>query len=325
MKIDLKSLGFICCFALGSISGPACAHEFAGSWITDSEMSTQVLRRVTSRQLHRDELGKPDESLRNRHILFRRAFDLDDVRNARVFITADDYYKLYVNGTFAGQGPAVGTPDHTYFNEIDVSALLRKGRNVIAVHTYYQGLVNRVWVSGDNRHGLLLDFVADGQTVVKSDGTFRVARHGGYSACGISGYDTQFMECYDAGAAEVGFECVDFDDTGWPFAVLHPHGGDYSVFPQPTPMLVFEDIRPTNVMTAPDGTIRVDFGGIYVGSVRLVAKGRKGDEVVLACGQELSADGSVRHAMRCNCDYFERFALSGASRNPLGTHPPECL
>lgn len=317
MKIDLKSLGFICCFALGSISGPACAHEFAGSWITDSEMSTQVLRRVTSRQLHRDELGKPDESLRNRHILFRRAFDLDDVRNARVFITADDYYKLYVNGTFAGQGPAAGTPDHTYFNEIDVSALLRKGRNVIAVHTYYQGLVNRVWVSGDNRHGLLLDLVADGQTVVKSDGTFRVARHGGYSACGISGYDTQFMECYDAGAAEVGFECVDFDDTGWPFAVLHPHGGDYSVFPQPTPMLVFEDIRPTDVTTAANGTIRADFGGIYVGSVRLAAKGRKGDEIVLACGQELNADGSVRHAMRCNCDYVERFVLSGASRDEL--------
>lgn len=313
----MKSIGLICCLILGFVSGSACAHDFAGKWITDSEMASQVPRRVTSRQLRRDELGKPDESLRNRHILFRRAFDLGEVRDAKVFITADDYYKLYVNGAFVGQGPAAGTPDHTYFNEIDVSSLLRKGRNVIAVHTYYQGLVNRVWVSGDNRHGLLLDLVVDGQTVVKSDGTFRVARHGGYSACGISGYDTQFMERYDARAAEVGFERMDFDDSGWAFAVPHPRGRDYSVFPQPTPMLVFEDIRPRDVTIAPDGTVRVDFGGVYVGSVRLAAKGRKGDEIVLACGQELNADGSVRHAMRCNCDYVERFVLSGTSRDEL--------
>ena len=318
MTTALKLSVAVCCLAFGGALRPAFAHDFAGSWITDAEMAGKVPRPVAARQLGRNTLPKLDTSLRNRHILFRRAFELGEApKDARVFVTADDYYKLYVNGKFAGQGPAAGTPEHTYFNEIDVTPLLRKGRNVIAAHTYYQGLVNRVWVSGDNRHGLLLDLVVDGRTAVKSDGTFRVARHGAYSACGVVGYETQFMERYDAGAAEVGFERPDFDDSRWAAATIHPRGGDYAVFPQPTPMLVFEDIRPASCQTLPDGRLRVDFGGIYVGSVSLAAKGPKGAEIVLACGQELNADGTVRHKMRCNCDYVERFVLSGGARDEL--------
>ena len=292
-------------------------HRFEGGWITDAEMSAQTPRPVKARQLQRDKLPPVNEELRNRHILFRKSFDLGEVKDARVFVTADDYYKLYVNGAFVGQGPAAGTPEHTWYNEIDVTGFLRRGRNVIAVHTYYQGLVNRVWVSGDNRHGLLLDLVADGRTVVKSDASFLTARHGAYASCGIVGYDTQFLERYDAAAREVGFERPGFDDRGWSSATVHPRGGDYRTFPQPTPMLTFEEIRPSGCETAADGTLRFDFGGIYVGSVAFAAKGPKGAEVLILCGQELNADGSARHKMRCNCDYVERFVLSGGARDEL--------
>lgn len=75
-------------------------------------------------------------------------------------ITAD-YYKLYVDGTFVATGPAAGTTDRTYYNVIDLTPYLVKGRNTLAVHTYYQGLVNRVWVSGDNRQGLWLELEVD--------------------------------------------------------------------------------------------------------------------------------------------------------------------
>ena len=45
-------------------------------------------------------------------------------------ITADDYYKLYVNGTYAGQGPAPAWPEKYYYNEMDITSYLRKGKNV---------------------------------------------------------------------------------------------------------------------------------------------------------------------------------------------------
>ncbi len=292
-------------------------RRFAGAWISDAELAAAVPRPVKARQLGRHRLPPLNTALRNRHVLFRKTFDVAEAKDARIFVTADDYYKLYVNGVFAGQGPAAGTPEHTYYNEIDVSRLIKPGRNVLAVHTYYQGLVNRVWVSGDNRHGLLLDLVVDGKTVVASDDSFLTARHGAYSACGVSGYETQFLERYDAAAREVGFERPDFDDADWKAAVVHPRGGDYKTFPQPTPMLCFEEIRPVSCETLPDGTIRADFGAMYVGNLRFAAKGPRGAEIRILCGQELKADGSVRHRMRCNCNYAESFALSGKSVDVL--------
>ena len=307
----------------------AADHVFAGRWITDVEMAAQQPRPVAARQLERHLLPPVNTNLFNRHILFRKAFDLGPVREARVYISADDFYKLYVNGAFVGQGPAAGTVAHAPYDAVDVTAWLKPGRNVIAVHTYYQGLVNRVWVSGDNRHGLILDFVADGRTVVSSDPSFLTARHRAYSvASGVSpgwpgavpgtvGYDTQFMERYDAGAPEVGFERPDFDDAGWSAAVVHPRGGDYRLVPQTVPSVVTEDIRPVSCVKASDGTWRVDFGAVYVGSLTFAAKGPRGAEVGILCGQELGKDGSVRHRMRCNCDYVEQMVLSGGPRDVL--------
>lgn len=169
-------------------------------WITHPDMANLKPRNVQARQLERNKLSPVDTRYQNRHYLFRRTFELAEIGNAQLRITADDYYKLYVNGAFVAMGPASGTVDRTYYNTIDLSPYLLKGVNTIAVHTYYQGLVNRVWVSGDNRHGLWLELEVDGKCILRSDGTFKVARHSGFSSMGVTGYDTQFLECYDAGA-----------------------------------------------------------------------------------------------------------------------------
>lgn len=304
-------------------------HTFAGKWITDAEFAMKEPRPVNARQLQRDKLPPVDKKLCNRHILFRREFELASATNVCVFVTADDFYKLYMNGRFVGQGPAAGTPTHTYYNEIDVTPFVTTGRNVIAVHTYYQGLVNRVWVSGDNRHGLILDLEADGKTVVASDPSFRTARHRSYSvASGVTkgwpgarpgsvGYNTQFMERYDAGAAEVGFERADFDDSSWSPAVVHPRGGEYRLVPQTVPTVITEDVRPFLCENVSDGLWRIDFGAVYVGSLSFAANGPRGAEVLILSGQELNPDGSVRHLMRCNCDYVEQMVLSGEPRDVL--------
>ena len=72
-------------------------------------------------------------------------------------VDGNGVYKLYVNGKFAGQGPAPAYHFRYNYNVIDLTPFLQKGENVIAVHTLYQGLINRVWQSGDGRHGLLLE------------------------------------------------------------------------------------------------------------------------------------------------------------------------
>ena len=97
---------------------------------------------------------------KNVHVLARSILLHEGQGRRRLLLTADDYYKLYINGQFVCQGPAPAWPEHYYYNEIDITPYLKEGRNVLALHLYYQGLINRVWNSGDGRFGaaaLVLD------------------------------------------------------------------------------------------------------------------------------------------------------------------------
>jgi len=290
-------------------------RKFQGRWITDDEFYQRSPVNVFHRQLDAAARERIKPEHRNRHLLFRRRFTVDDPAGYELFITADDYYKLYVNGILAGQGPAAGYSFHYFYNRIDLSPFLRPGENTLAIHTYYQGLINRVWVSGDDQHGLLLDLVRHGKTLLGSDETFRVRRHTGFSAAGTAGYDTQFLERYDAAAPEVGFEQPDFDDSQWAFA--RPRStADYHLFPQPTPMLVRETIAPAAIRRH-DRQYSIDFGAMYVGSLTLRATGAPGMEIVMRFGQELNPDGTVRYQLRANCEYVEYFRLSGQAGDML--------
>lgn len=249
------------------------------------------------------------KELINKHILFRKRFTLGKIKKATLKISADDYYKLYINGVFVTQGPAPSYPSSYFYNEIDVTPYLKEGENVIAAHTYYQGLINRVWVSGDLRQMLWLSLEADGETVLASDSDWKCALHSGYTECGRFGYDTQFAECYDSGAPEVGFQFPEFDDSNWGNAAVFQNA-DYTLKKQPTAQLELYSVAPVNTETR-GNTVFFDFGQEYVGYICASASGNTGDEILLHFGEELNADGSVRFDMRCNCRYEEKWLLSG--------------
>lgn len=283
-------------------------HEFVGKWITTSEFAALSPRNVFHRQHEPLELA-PDEH-QNRHILFRKKFLCRPFEKAIVYLSADDYYKLYINGRFVAQGPTAAYHFRYNFNRIDVSAYLHEGENTIAVHTLYQGLINRVWQSGDYRHGLILDLVCDGETVVSSDESFKTAYHSGYTATGICGYQTQFTERYDSRAREVGFEREDFDESYWKDACVREND-DHCLVEQESEQLVFETIAPI-VSRGSGGVLFYDFGATYVGCLSVRARGKSGDTITVRCGQELNDDGSVRYALRANCEYEEEWILSDA-------------
>ena len=281
-------------------------HQFLGKWITDGEFYALPPRNVFFRQLERVALDCTEH--RNRHILFRRKFTLaSKPRSAKIYISADDYYKLYVNGRFVGQGPAPSYRFQYNYNVIDVTDFLTESENTLAVHTLDQGLVNRVWISGDQMHGLILDLEADGETVLSSDESFLTRPHSGYRELSTVGYDTQFMEEYDSGSSEVGFERPDFDDSDWQNARLHTTA-DHVLAEQKSEMLTFETVAPKSV-TEVDGSLLYDFGANYVGYLFARAKGEKGGVITVRRGHELLEDGHVRHEMRANCVYEETWIL----------------
>lgn len=94
------------------------SHEFLGKWITTKELALCSPLQVFHRQLDKKEF--PADPYANSHILFRRRFSLKKVQKAVIYISADDYYKLYINGTFVGQGPSPSYHFRYGYNVMDV-------------------------------------------------------------------------------------------------------------------------------------------------------------------------------------------------------------
>ena len=234
---------------------------------------------------------------------------------ARLYITADDYCKLYINGAFAFQGPEPGYPFAYPYCSMDVTDLLHKGDNVFAAHVYYQGLCNRVWNSADNRSGFMLALDAtfeDGQHVrVTTDGTWRCLTLDAFPTGDTTGYETQFLENIDLRAIPKGWRETGFDDSAW----AAPLAGrqDHRFAEQITPPLEHWVARPVVAKRKAEGHHFYDFGTVLVGHTRVRIKGgRPGQVIKVRHGEELLEPDTVRYEMRANCRYQEFPVLSGS-------------
>ncbi|MDO5338206.1 MAG: family 78 glycoside hydrolase catalytic domain [Eubacteriales bacterium] len=244
--------------------------------------------------------------IRNLHVLARTDYFAEQGCECKIRISADDYYKLYINGVFVAQGPSPGYPEHYFYNEINITDYLEDGRNVIAVHLYYQGLINRVWNSGDNRFGVGTQI----KSLSKKDWEnvhWRYCISDAYSG-DIIGYDTQFLENFDSRLWEDDWNQKDFDDSAWEEMVPAPWA-DYHFEQEPVRTLQVYQKTPKEILQREDGAWFVDMGSEVTGSLCIKARGREGSSVVIHCGEELDEMGDVRYHMRCGCTYEEIWTL----------------
>ncbi len=253
----------------------------------------------------------PDDRPKDVHMYARRAFIADGTwRNVFVKVTADDYYKLYINGKLVAQGPAPGYPQAYYVNDIEVSRYLRPGENVLALHVYYQGLINRVWVSGDMRQGFICELWADGQPVMVSDTAFRCTVPKSRKTGSIIGYETQFNEIIDAREEPWGWEEPGFDDSGWTVPCVKPDA-DYVFVSQPSAQLATEPVK-AHFCGSVTGSTVYDLGAEKAGVLLLTAKGPAGAKIRVRQGEEFDQEGHVRFPSRANCPYEDEFIMDGS-------------
>lgn len=277
-----------------------CADEFAGLNPVN----------VFHREGEPYEMDARNKTLGNFHMYARRVFRLGaKAERAEVLVTADDYYKLYINGEFVAQGPAPGYPQAYYVNRIDVVKFLKAGDNVIALDVYYQGLINRVWVSGDLRQGFMCEVRVDGRTVVKSDERFHYMRSSSYETGASYGYSTQWVEHFDSREEPEGWKNVGFDDFLWRACAVKPHA-DYRLIPQETPVMETAVVAPEEVRREGE-RVFCDFGREVAGVLLMRAEGEPGSRLIIHTGEELNEDGTVRWQTRCNCLYEDTWTLAG--------------
>jgi alpha-L-rhamnosidase len=88
-------------------------------------------------------------TLPNTFVLFRKEIELArQPQSARGWITADSRYRLTINGKRVQWGPAPCDPRQLDVDPVDVTALLRPGKNVIGVEVLFYGFGDGTWPAG---------------------------------------------------------------------------------------------------------------------------------------------------------------------------------
>ncbi|CAN7657751.1 family 78 glycoside hydrolase catalytic domain [Paenibacillus sp. LjRoot56] len=290
-------------------------QEWQANWLTDRAFMNLEKSYLYHKELEEVVVEPYLPDLQHHHWYVRNVFILDEkvIDDDKIWLhlTADDYYKLSINGEFVAQGPAQSDANHYYYNRIDVRSFLKVGKNVIAVHVYYQGLLNRAYNSADNRQGLIAELWAGENLLVKTDRTWKAKRVNDNLPGVTFGYDTQFTEHLDARQSELGWKEVDYDDSDWAHAEAVEHT-DYTFVQQPTPLLDVYKKQPSHVERLAAGHYLIDFGTELTGQFAMSAHGNAGEQVHILSGEELlPGDQAVRYEMRCNCFYHDQWTLSG--------------
>ncbi|MEY3433113.1 MAG: hypothetical protein RL131_1049, partial [Bacteroidota bacterium] len=71
---------------------------------------------------------------------FRKQFKIDTLKkNFIVHVSADNRYRLFVNGTAVCSGPARGDLYNWYFETIDIAPYLKEGQNTVAALVWNMG------------------------------------------------------------------------------------------------------------------------------------------------------------------------------------------
>jgi hypothetical protein len=73
-------------------------------------------------------------------VLFRKSFDLTEKPDSFiVHVSADNHYRLFVNGKYVLRGPARGDLAHWFYETVDIADYLASGKNVIAAEVINWG------------------------------------------------------------------------------------------------------------------------------------------------------------------------------------------
>jgi Alpha-L-rhamnosidase N-terminal domain./Bacterial alpha-L-rhamnosidase. len=86
----------------------------------------------------------------NQYVEFRHEFMMDeaDCTDASLYISVDTEYAVWLNGGFVNCGQYDDYPDKKVYDVLQVSSLLKPGRNVLYVLAYYQGENSFQYVKG---------------------------------------------------------------------------------------------------------------------------------------------------------------------------------
>ena len=92
-----------------------------------------------------------------------------------VHISADNRYKLFVNGNYVGTGPAVSDIQHWFYDTYNIAPYLKPGENIIAAEVWNWGTLSP-WNQISHRTAFIMQGNSKNENAVNTDGSWIVRK-----------------------------------------------------------------------------------------------------------------------------------------------------
>jgi hypothetical protein len=204
--VEMKNLYILALAALSILSNKGVAQSFR----TSTEPRPWNAQWIAAPGISGDEYGI---------YYFRKSINLTHKPAAfTVHVSADNRYKLYINGTLVSLGPARGDSYYWNYETVDIAAYLSPGKNVISALVW-----NEAQYRPEAQISLRTGFIIQGNTtleeIVNTDSTWKSIGDPGHRP--IPGYffAASKGELVDMNHAVKGsWQSPNYDDRSWPHA-----------------------------------------------------------------------------------------------------------
>ena len=204
---------------------------------------------------------------------FRKAIDLPQKPTRFVVhVSADNRYRLFVNGRAVAMGPARSDTQNWNYETLDLAPFLRAGRNVLAAQVWNMG-EGAPFAQMTYQTGFVMQGDGEIEKVANTDGSWNVYHNLAYSPVknDIAKLQTYIVvgdgDRVDAAQYPWGWEGPDFDDKTWLAAKplnfpTKPRGlgtdGNWGLVPRQIPMMEERTERLATIRRVENG--RMDAG-----------------------------------------------------------------
>jgi alpha-L-rhamnosidase len=269
-------------------------------------------------------ISHPTESLLDYGVFhFRKSFELNEPpREFIIHISADNRYRLFVNGKPICFGPARADLEHWTYESIDIAPFLKAGKNLLAAEVWNFGEL-KPWAQFSIKTAFILQGNSISEEIVNTDTSWKVIKDQAYSPAPASSGETggQFVvvgpcDRVDASFFPWNWETPGYDDHSWlipkTLDAAHPRGVgtdiNWELTPRRIPLMEqkyqnFTAVRRTSGESVPEGflegktpwiipgnkkiEILFDQANLTTGYPELLVSGGKGSTIRLTYSESL--------------------------------------
>ena len=152
---------------------------------------------------------------------FRKNFNLTaKPASFIIHVSADNRYKLYVNGVQVSLGPAAGSPKYWNFETVDIAQYLQPGKNTVAALVWNAASLAPIVQMSNGRLALIVQGNSDAEKIVNTDTTWKILKSEAYKPIRANGQALGYIaigitEEIDYNNFATGWEKPNYDDGQW--------------------------------------------------------------------------------------------------------------